>query len=211
MVTSAAKDLERLRRYWDKQPRSYDKQMLRWDRKFFGDTRQWLCGKAHGSVLEVAIGTGLNMSCYPEDIDLSGIDLSPAMLEYARRRCDELGRTADLREGDAQRLDFPDDSFDTVVSTFSLCGVPDDRGAVAEMWRVLRPGGRLLLADHVVSTSRLARLAQRLLEFATLPIGGENFRRRPIKHVRAQGFTIEEHDRFRLGIVERLVATKPQS
>lgn len=209
-MAPATKDLERLRRYWDKHSRSYDKQMGFFDRRFFGDTREWVCRQAQGRVLEVAVGTGLNLPLYPDEVELTGVDLSPGMLEHARLRAEETGRAIDLTVGDAQHLDFPDASFDTVVSTFSLCGIPDDRVAVGEMWRVLRPGGLLVLADHVVSTSRAARAVQRLLELVTLPIGGENFRRRPIGHVRAQGFTVERHDRVKLGIVERLAARKPE-
>ncbi|MEV0054958.1 methyltransferase domain-containing protein [Saccharopolyspora shandongensis] len=202
-------NLDRLRRYWDRHSGGYDRQMGFMDRKFFGDTRQWLCGQAEGEVLEIAIGTGLNLGSYSDDVRLTGVDLSPGMLDHARRRAEEMGREVALSIGDAQRLEFPDASFDTVVCTFSLCAIPDDRVAVGEMKRVLRPGGRLLLADHVVSTSWPVRVVQRLLEVVTIPLGGENFRRRPIKHVRAAGFGIEQHDRFKLGIVERLVARKP--
>jgi ubiquinone/menaquinone biosynthesis C-methylase UbiE len=208
---SAVPDLERLRRYWDKQSASYDRQMGFWDRRFFGDTRQWLCGMASGEVLEVAVGTGLNLPWYPADVRLTGIDLSPAMLGQARRRAAQTGRALDARTGDAQRLDLRDASFDTVVSTFSLCAIPDDRAAVSEMWRVLRPGGLLLLADHVVSTSAAVRGVQRLLELITVPVGGEHFRRRPLHHVKALGFTIERHERFKAGIIERLAARKPES
>ena len=81
--------------------------------------------------------------------------------------------------------------------------------AVAEKWRVPRPGGQLLLADHVVSASTPVRLLQRVLEVVTIPIGGENFRRRPIVHVHDQGFAIEQQERFKLGIVERVAARKP--
>ncbi|WP_216215286.1 class I SAM-dependent methyltransferase [Amycolatopsis aidingensis] len=200
---------EKLRRYWDRHSRSYDQQMAFADRKFFGDTRQWICDQARGEVLEVAVGTGLNLHRYPEDVRLTGIDFSPAMLEQARMRAERAGSAADLRLGDAQELEFPDASFDTVVCTFSLCAVPDDRVAVGQMWRVLRPGGLLLLADHVVSTALFARAVQRLLEVVSVPVGGENFRRRPLLHVREQGFDIERHERFKLGIVERLAARKP--
>ncbi|WP_027945390.1 class I SAM-dependent methyltransferase [Amycolatopsis taiwanensis] len=206
---AANANLERLRRYWDRHSGGYDRQMGFIDRKFFGDTRKWLCGQAEGDVLEVAIGTGLNLGLYSDDVRLTGVDLSPGMLDHARRRAEETGREVALSIGDAQRLEFPDASFDTVVCTFSLCAIPDDRVAVGEMKRVLRPGGRLLLADHVVSTSWAARVVQRLLEVVTIRVGGENFRRRPIKHVQAVGFSIEQHDRFKLGIVERLVARKP--
>jgi ubiquinone/menaquinone biosynthesis C-methylase UbiE len=205
----ATTDLQRLRRRWDKQAGSYDKLMGFWDRKLFRDTRGWVCQQAHGDVLEVAVGTGLNLEKYPDDVTLTGIDLSPEMLAHARSRADQLGRSVQLREGNAHQLDFPDASFDTVVCTFSLCAIPDDRQAVTEMLRVLRPGGMLLLADHVVSTTWPVRALQRLLELVTIPLGEEHFRRRPIHHVRDAGLVIERNDRYALGIVERLAARRP--
>jgi ubiquinone/menaquinone biosynthesis C-methylase UbiE len=116
---------------------------------------------------------------------------------------------ADLRLGDAQALEFPDACFDTVVCTFSLCAIHDGRKAVAEMARVVRPGGLLLLADHVEASQWLARAAQALIEVVSVPAGGEHFRRRLIRHVEALGFTVEAHDRSKLGTVERLAARKP--
>jgi len=202
---------ERLRRYWDKHAASYDQQMGFLDRHVFGDARDWACAQASGDVLEVAIGTGLNLPHYPESIRLTGLEWSPTMLDIARRRAQELGREVDLRFGDAQALDLPDASFDTVVCTFSLCAIPDDRRALHEMDRVLRPGGLLLLADHVEAAPWYARAAQRLIELVTIPLGGEHFRRRPITHVHALGYAIERHERFKLGIVERLAARKPDA
>jgi ubiquinone/menaquinone biosynthesis C-methylase UbiE len=204
------KDVERLRRYWDKHSGSYDKQMGFLDRNVFGDSRQWVCRHAAGDVLEVGIGTGLNLDSYPEDVTLTGVDLSPEMLEHARRRAAASGRAVTLQVGDAHRLEFPDASFDTVVCTFALCAIPDERLAVAEMWRVLRPGGQLRLADHVVSTSAPARVLQRVLELVSIPVGGEHFRRRPVLHVRELGFVVEQQERFKLGIVERVIARKPE-
>jgi ubiquinone/menaquinone biosynthesis C-methylase UbiE len=96
-----------------------------------------------------------------------------------------------------------------VVCTFSLCGIPDDRQAVSEMARVLRPGGLLLLADHVAASPWPVRLVQRLLEVVTVPMGGEHFLRRPIRLLPEHGLTVERHDRFKVGIVERLAARKP--
>jgi ubiquinone/menaquinone biosynthesis C-methylase UbiE len=200
--------VERLRRRWDKHASSYDRVMHRADR-LFGDTRQWLCSQAAGTVLEVAIGTGLNLAHYPAGVRLTAVEFSPAMLAVARRRAAELGREVDLRDGDAQALDFADGSFDTVVCTFSLCAIPDDRKALAEMARVLRPGGLLLLADHVQAQPRPVRVLQWLLDLVSIPVGGEHWRRRPIRHVEAMGFSVERHDRFRLGLIERLAARKP--
>lgn len=199
----------RWRRYWDRHSRGYDRQMGFFDRVLFRDTRAWICSQATGEVLEVGIGTGLNLEHYPGHVALTGIDLSPAMLEIAQRRARELGRTADLRQGDAEALDFEDQSFDSVVCTFSLCAIPDHRRAVAEMIRVLRAGGALLLADHVAATHPLLRAGQRAAELVSVPLGGEHFRRRPIEQVRAAGLQIERHDRFAAGIVERLTARVP--
>ncbi len=199
----------RLRRHWDKHAGSYDKQMGFFDRHLFSGSRDWVCSRATGRVLEVAIGTGLNLDHYPDKVQLTGVEWSPAMLDIARHRAEQLSRALDLRQGDAQALDFAAGSFDTVVCTFSLCAIPDDRKAVAEMARVLRPGGLLLLADHVEASPWYARVAQALIEVGSIPAGGEHLRRRPIRHVQALGFTIEDHDRLKLGIVERLAARKP--
>jgi ubiquinone/menaquinone biosynthesis C-methylase UbiE len=205
----SGKQRRRWRRYWDKHARHYDRQMGFFDRVLFGDTRAWVCTQAQGRVLEVAIGTGLNLEHYPDGVELTGIELSPAMMAIARRRAREQHRAVDLRVGDAEALEFADATFDTVVCTFSLCTIPDHRRAVAEMVRVLRPGGRLLLADHVASSHAPLRALQRGAELASVPLGGEHFRRRPLELVTAAGFDLERHDRFTLGIVERFTARKP--
>ncbi len=199
----------RWQRYWDKHSGSYDKQMGFFDRHVFGDSRAWACGQAAGNVLEVAVGTGLNFEAYPDDITLTGIDWSDAMLDIARDRSSQLGRTATLQQADAHELPFDDASFDTVVCTFGLCAIPDHTRAITEMSRVLRPGGRLILVDHIESTSRAVRAVQRFLEIFTVPLGGEHFLRRPMNQVRAAGLEIDKVDRFKLGLVERLVAQKP--
>jgi ubiquinone/menaquinone biosynthesis C-methylase UbiE len=195
--------------YWDKQASRYDRGMKFWDRHLFGASRPWACGRAAGNVLEVAIGTGRNLPYYPEGIRLTGIDWSASMLAIAARRAAALGREADLRPGDAGALEFADGSFDTVVCTLGLCAVPDDRRAVTEMARVLRPGGRLVLVDHVAAVARLLCGLQWLFERISVPVADEHFRRRPLTHVRDLGFQIEEAERFKLGIVERIAARKP--
>lgn len=201
---------ERWRQYWDKHSASYDREMRFFDRVLFKDSRAWVCSQAVGETLEVGVGTGLNLPLYPEKVRLTGIDLSTAMLAIARHQAGLLDHPVELREADAHALPFPDASFDTVVCTFSLCAIPDDRRAVAEMKRVLRPGGRLLLADHVAGSLWPVRAVQRLLEVVTVPQGGEHFLRRPYDLVRAEGLEIERQQRFNLGIVERLAARKTE-
>jgi ubiquinone/menaquinone biosynthesis C-methylase UbiE len=200
---------QRLRRYWDRHARSFDRQMAFFERVLFGDGRRWVCAQAVGDTLEVAVGGGRNLPFYPEDIRLTGIDFSPQMLQLARQQAERLGRRVDLRLGDAQALDLPDACFDTVVCTLSLCAIPDHRRAIAEMRRVLRPGGQLLLLDHVAAEPRLGRAIQWLLERITVPLGGEHLRRRPLLQVQAEGFDVERHERYKRGVVERLVARRP--
>jgi ubiquinone/menaquinone biosynthesis C-methylase UbiE len=200
----------RARRVWDKAAPGYDRAMRFFDRWQFGGGRQWVCSRAVGEVLEVAVGTGLNLSFYPAGVRLTGVDLSPAMLAQARKRADELGREVGLREADAQALPFLDASFDTVVCTLSLCTVPDERVAIGEMWRVLRPGGRLLLLDHIGSRWWPVWVVQRLVEVFTAR-SGEYQTRRPILHVKAAGFEITESQRLKMGSVERVAARRPTS
>jgi ubiquinone/menaquinone biosynthesis C-methylase UbiE len=202
---------DRLRGIWDRQAGTYDRQMERFDRVLFRDSRHWVCAQAGGDVLEVAIGTGLNLGHYPPGIRLTGIEWSRAMLALARRRAAALGVAVELREGDAHQLPFAADTFDTVVCTFSLCAIADDRQALAEMVRVLRPGGLLLLADHVASACWPVRMAQRLLDLVSVPWAGEHWCRRPVHQVRAMGLPLESRDRFALGVVERLAARKSAS
>lgn len=108
----------------------------------------------------------------------------------------------------ALALSFRDALFDTVVCTFSLCAIRDGRQAVGEMNRVLRPGG-LLLADHVAGAAWPVRAIQRAAEVVTVPLQGEHYLRRPLRHVHAEGFEIARRERFKLGLIERLAARKP--
>ena len=209
MPKTVSEQTERLKRHWEKEAPTYDRRMDFFERVLFGDGREWVCSRAHGEVLEVAVGTGRNFPFYPEGVQLTGIDLSLVMLEIARKKADELGLDADLREGDAQELPFPDASFDAVVCTLSLCNIPDDRMAVAEMKRVLRPSGRLLLLDHVRASSKAWLAVQRLLEPLSWRFSCDHLLRRPLEHVVAEGFEVEQRERYKAGIVERLSARRP--
>ncbi|MDX3659169.1 class I SAM-dependent methyltransferase [Streptomyces sp. ID05-26A] len=204
-------DQARWQTYWDRKSATYDQEMGFLDRRVFGDSRRWACSQATGDVLEVAVGTGLNLPHYPAGVSLTGLDLSERMLGLAQSRAAGLGREVTLRQGTAHALPFADASFDTVVCTLGLCAIPDHGTAVAEMVRVLRPGGRLILLDHVASSSRLTRGVQWLLERITVPMAGEHFLRRPLPLVEARGLVVEDRQRFKLGVVERLVARKPVS
>lgn len=194
------------RRWWDRRAAGYDWRVGWFERHLLDDGRAWVGAQASGEVLEVAVGSGRNLPFYPEGVRLTGVDLSPAMLQVARDRARRLGLAVELREADAQALPFPDASFDTVVCTLSLCTIPDDRRAVAEMYRVLRPGGRLVLLDHVRSTNRLLVAVQWLVSRLSRR---DHLLRRPLEHVHAQGFAVERRQRSKAGVIERVTARKP--
>jgi ubiquinone/menaquinone biosynthesis C-methylase UbiE len=179
------------------------------ERLVWGDRRTRLCSLARGEVLEVAAGTGLNFAYYPSRIRLTAVELSPAMLAVARERARDLGLAVDLRLGDAQALEFPDASFDTVVCALALCTIPDDRRALAETWRVLRPDGRLLLLEHVRSPRHGVRFVEGLLDPLAVRFMGDHLLRDPLDHLHSLGFLVERVERAKLGLLEWVVARKP--
>jgi ubiquinone/menaquinone biosynthesis C-methylase UbiE len=208
-VSGPSAETERIRALYEKEAPKYDRTMGRWDRILFAGNREWVCAQASGEVLEIAIGTGRNLGFYPDDVRLTGVELSPPMIEIARKRAAELGREVDLRLGDAQALDFPDASFDTVICTYSLCTIPDDRAAVREAKRVLRPGGKFILAEHVRSPVGVVRAVEKTIEPLAVRFGGDHLTREPLEHLEAEGFVVEEVKRSRFGIVEQVAARKP--
>ena len=204
-----AAETERVRRILDKQASGYDRQISFFERVLFAGGREWVCSQARGKVLELACGTARNLRFYPEDVELTCIELSPEMLAIGQRRAEQLSRQADLRVGDAQRLEFPDASFDTVTCTLGFCTIPDTRRAAAEAFRVLRPGGQLLMLEHVRSPARTVRAGQRLLEPLAVRFEADHLLREPLDYLPTVGFEIEVVERSKWGIVERLRARRP--
>lgn len=202
-------ETERARRYYDEIAGTYDRFIGIPEKLLFGGGREWVCAQALGDVLEIAVGTGRNFPYYPADVRLTGVDVSPAMLDVARRRAGELAHGVDLRVGDAQALDLPDARFDTVVATLALCSIPDDRRAVAEARRVLRPGGRFLLLEHVRSPLPTVRMIQRALDPVFVRFAADHLLREPLDQLAAEGFVVDRVERSKWGIVERVAARKP--
>jgi len=154
----AVPETERIRNVYERFAPSYDR--CGWVGEVFAlrGLRQIMISRARCGpgcrVLEVGIGTGINLSYYDPRCDLTGIDLSGAMLERAAARARRLKRPLAVEEMDAEHLAFADATFDAVVSTLTLCTTPDPVRALREIGRVCRRGGRVLLLEHGRSTSR---------------------------------------------------------
>jgi ubiquinone/menaquinone biosynthesis C-methylase UbiE len=123
------------------------------------DSREWVCRQASGRTLEVGVGTGLNFRWYPGDVDLVAVEMDRERLEVCPDRAREQGRAVRLAVADGHRLPFDHDTFDTVVCTLAICDVDDREATLAEDYRVVRPGGSLLLLDHFESRWRHGRPA----------------------------------------------------
>jgi ubiquinone/menaquinone biosynthesis C-methylase UbiE len=168
--------------------------------------RKRVLGRARGKVLEIGVGTGKNLRLYPPGVEVTGIDISPRMLERARALAGRIGVTPELHLADAQRLPFADDSFDTVTATCVFCSVPDPVQGLREAARVLRPGGELLLVEHVRPRNPLLGKLFDLLTPLTRTLMGPEINRRTEENVSAAGLRIEQLRRQ--GIWREIVATR---
>jgi phosphatidylethanolamine/phosphatidyl-N-methylethanolamine N-methyltransferase len=123
-------------------------------------------------VLEVGVGTGINLSLYPKQATVTGIDFSSSMLEKARERAARKGlRTMRLLQMDAADLKFADDSFDIVYAPYLISVVPDPVKVAKEMRRVCRPGGRIIFLNHFLSPNGVLSRIERLISPFTIHIG----------------------------------------
>jgi ubiquinone/menaquinone biosynthesis C-methylase UbiE len=203
------KKTERQRTVWQKAAARYDRAMEPLERGVLAGSREWIGERAHGRVLEVAVGTGRSLEFYAPDVELTGVDLSPAMLRRARRRARELELTPTFKVADAEDLPFDDATFDTVVCALGLCSIPRPEAAVAEMARVLVPAGTLLLLDHIRSSWPPIVAVQWVLERVTILTAGEHFTRRQLPVVKAAGLDVVETERLKAGTIERIRALTP--
>jgi ubiquinone/menaquinone biosynthesis C-methylase UbiE len=178
--------------------------------KMYHKWRKLLWAEIQGSkVLEVGVGTGKNIPYYPPGLDITAIDLTPGMLDFAEKKAAELDVPVLLKLGDAEKLDFTDASFDTVVGTFVFCSIPDAVSGLKEIRRVLKPGGKLLLVEHVRSENKILGKIMDFLNPLVKRMMGPNINRRTAENVRHAGFSkVEVANLHRSGIFKMIAAEK---
>lgn len=190
----------------------YDRLNAGSERRFVARHRSQLLGSLQGKVLEIGVGTGANVPFYPPTAEVIGIEPNPFMLRRARAKLARSGRSnITLQPGSAERLPFPDQSFDYVVSTLVLCTVADPGRALAEIRRVLKPGGALHFIEHVRGAGWWGH-AQDLLRPIWQYVGaGCTLNRRTAELIEAAGFRIEHlaRQRMELGIPFLIGTARP--
>ena len=149
-----------------------------------------LLGGLTGTVVEIGPGTGPNLRHYANTVRWIGIEPNPYMRVYLKREAERIGVTAELRDGNAGAMECPDGSADAVVSTLVLCSVPDLRGALAEIVRVLKPGGRFVFIEHVAAEpgTRLRKWQHRLRPWFHFLADGCNPDRETRRAIESAGF-----------------------
>jgi ubiquinone/menaquinone biosynthesis C-methylase UbiE len=184
----------------------YDPLSARWEKRHGARLRRALLEQARGRVLEIGVGTGLSLPHYPPVDELVATDPSEPMLRRARRRSADAGREVVFVKAPAEQLPFEDDSFDTVISMVVLCTVQDQRLALQEIRRVLRPTGQFLFSEHVRSEDpKRARWQDRLEPVWGAVANGCHPNRRTLDAISEAGFDVSAVEEGELPGVPALV------
>src|SRR5262249_16987452 len=155
--------------------------------------RRRVVPRAKGRVLEIGVGSGINFQFYPHEAGhLIGVDPSRKLLTMARSAINTAPSNVELVEGSAEALPFEDQSLDTIVTTWTLCSIPDVKRALGEMRRVLRPSGRLLFVEHGrAAEENISRWQHRLTPLWKRFAGGCHLDRPIDELIKSSGFEIE--------------------
>jgi ubiquinone/menaquinone biosynthesis C-methylase UbiE len=173
----------------------------------FSRWRRMLFDSLNGeNILEVGVGTGKNFDFYPLGKRIAAIDFSKGMLNKAREKAEKKGIEVDLRDMDVQDLQFEDQSFDTVLSTFVFCSVPDPIKGLREIKRVCKRGGRIILLEHVRPSGKLlGRLFDILNPFLTRLMGA-NINRNTVENMRRSGLRVLKEENLFIDIFKLVIA-----
>lgn len=194
---------------YDRQAAKYDKRNAWVEKYFFSKWRKKLIFPLHGKVLELGVGTGKNFEYYNEDTVVDGIDISPKMLEFAQKRLEQLGRhNIHIQLGNAEKLPFPDKSFDYVISTFVFCSVPDPVKGLKEAHRVLKEDGHLAQLEHVLSKYLLLAIIEKIFNPFVVRMCGANINRDTRANIQKAGFIVEKDEKLAFFDIFRLFISK---
>ena len=173
--------------YYDRNAAVYDK-VLSPVQKTLSKWRRRLLKDAHGKTLEIGIGTGKSLSDYPKGVLITGIDSSENMLKYARKRANGYNNIEELLIMDAENLMFPDNTFDTVVSSCVFCSINNPVKALSEIKRVCKITGTVYLLEHVRSKNKVIGKIMDILNPISFALYGDNINRQTYDNLIEAGF-----------------------
>lgn len=203
------KTTEVARKRYDRLAVFYDASEAIVERLGYSRWRKLLWSKVEGSViLEIGVGTGKNFPYYPSHVEMTAIDFSSRMLKRARDKARKQELQVQLQQMDVQDLSFEDNVFDTVIASFVFCSVPDPVRGLIETERVCKPGGKVVLLEHVRSANRILG---RLMDFANplvVRMMGVNINRPTVNNVIKSGLVVERVTDLRAGIFKLIEAKK---
>jgi ubiquinone/menaquinone biosynthesis C-methylase UbiE len=192
---------------WDRASRTYD--FVTWgDERRFAPAKRDLFSKMSGKCLMVAAGTGNDFRYFPPNLAITAIDVSSSMLARAQRKADEYPGQLQLHVMDVQALEIADATFDTVVTACTFCSVPDPIRGLRELYRCLRPGGSLLMFEHVRSRIGPIAIAQDILTPITRRMGPD-MNRDTVANVLRAGFELDREANVYLDVVKAIEARRP--
>jgi ubiquinone/menaquinone biosynthesis C-methylase UbiE len=201
------KNTEKIKRRYNRIAKVFDLTEVMMER---GQMKLWraaLWKEAKGKILEVGVGTGKNIRYYPQDADITAIDFSERMLEKARVKAEKAGKNVDLKLMDVQQLDFPEDTFDTVITTCVLCSVPDPIKGLQEIRRVCKKDGQIIMLEHVRSKRPMIGVIMDILNPLVVRIVGANINRDTIENLKHAGLKIEVEKDLMADIVKHIQCT----
>ena len=209
MLTTEDKSTEKARNRYDRIAPVYDLMEGLVERSRYSDWRRLLWSKVEGkNILEVGVGTGKNFPYYPAGVKMTAIDFSEKMLRRARGRARRNGVKVDLLQVDVQCMEFEANTFDSAAATFVFCSVPDPVLGLEEIRRVVRPGGKVVLLEHVLSANRVIAAMMNLVNPVVSRIMGPSINRRTVENVARSGLVVERVTDLAAGIFKLIEARK---
>jgi len=196
------------REKWDRAARTFDLMSSRGPEWRWGPPKREFFSTMRGKILFLAVGTGLDIPFFPADLEITGIDISPRMLERAQPRADAYQGKLELREMDVHDLPFDAGSFDQVFTSCTFCSVPNPVGGLKSLRRVLKPGGELRMFEHTGSHWFPFNLMMHLMTPLSRRVGPE-MNRDTVENVRRAGFQIREVKHVYLDVVKTIEAEAP--
>ena len=207
-MSTENKTTEIAKRRWNRTARLYDYLMALMEQVVVRKWRRLLWRRVETSrVLEIGVGTGNNIPYYPADAEITAVDFSEGMLKRARDKASRHKVKVNLRQMDAQNLEFADNTFDTVVGTMVFCSIPDTVRGIREVERVCKRGGKVVLLEQDFSANRFSRLLVKLVNPLVMRMGSD-FRRRTIEDVAKSGLKVERVTNLWAGLFKLIEARK---